>query len=144
MKKTLFLLLLIAQATISCADDDTPIQVTQLPQTAQQFIQQYFAEKEVALAKQENDFLSKSYKVIFTDGTNMEFDRKGNWTEIECKTSIVPIEIIPEGIVSYVESKYPGMDIIEIEKDNKTYEIKMSNYIELEFDSNFNLIDLDL
>ena len=52
MKKLVFLLVcLFTLQTVARADDDKPIQVTQMPQPAQQFIKQHFADSKVALAK---------------------------------------------------------------------------------------------
>ena len=57
MKKLVFLLVcLFTLQTVARADDDKPIQVTQMPQPAQQFIKQHFADSKVALAKMESDF----------------------------------------------------------------------------------------
>ena len=88
MKKLVFLLVcLFTLQTVARADDDKPIQVTQMPQQAQQFIKQHFADSKVALAKMESDFFYKSYEVIFTNGDKVEFDNKGNWEEVNCKYS---------------------------------------------------------
>ena len=82
--------LCIAVATSACADDDKPIQFSQLPQTAQQFVKQYFGNEKVALAKMESDFFGKNYDIIFANGDKVEFDGAGNWEE----------EDIPPGILS--------------------------------------------
>ena len=72
MKKLVFLLVcLFTLQTVARADDDKPIQVTQMPQPAQQFIKQHFADSKVALAKMESDFFYKSYEVIFTNGNKV-------------------------------------------------------------------------
>ena len=92
MKKLVFLLVcLFTLQTVARADDDKPIQVTQMPQLAQQFIKQHFSDSKVALAKMESDFLYKSYEVIFTNGNKVEFDKKGNWEEVDCKHTSVPV-----------------------------------------------------
>ena len=99
MKKLVFLLVcLFTLQTVARADDDKPIQVTQMPQAAQQFIKQHFADSKVALAKMESEFFYKSYEVIFTNGNKVEFDKKGEWTEIDCKHTVVPIATIPTAI----------------------------------------------
>lgn len=41
------------------------------------------------MVKVESDFLQKSYDVIFIDGNKVEFDKKGNWIEVNCKFSVV-------------------------------------------------------
>lgn len=125
------------------ADDDKPIQFSELPQTAQLFVKQNFADKKVALAKMESDFFGKNYDVIFVNGDKVEFDRSGNWKKIKCKYSQVPSSLIPNQITVYVRDNYPDSKIIELEKERNIYEAKLSNGWELKFNKNFELIDLD-
>ena len=97
MKKVLLLLVcLFTLQTVVWADDDKPIQVNQLPQTAQTFIKTHFPNNKVAMAKMETDWFDKSYDVIFTNGDKLEFDKKGVWTEVNCKYSAVPVAVVPE------------------------------------------------
>lgn len=145
MKKLATLLLcLVALCTTACADNERPIQVSQLPAIAQQFIQKHFAGNKVALAKVDNELLSKNYEVIFSNGDKIDFDSKGNWEEIDCKFSSVPTAAIPAPIQKYIQENYPGETVKKIEKDRKEYELKLSNRVELTFDTKFNLIDIDM
>ncbi len=123
--------------------DDKPIQVSQLPAAAQQLIKKYFASNKVALAKMERDLLSKSYDVTFTNGDKLEFDSKGQWTEVKCTTTGVPAAVIPAAIASYVKENYSDAKVISIEKDDTRYEVKLSNRVELEFNKDFQLVDID-
>ena len=125
------------------ADNDKPIQVNQLPAKAQTFISTYFKNSKVALAKQESELFYKSYDVVFTNGDQLEFDKDGEWTEVKCRQSEVPSPIIPEAISSYVKTNYPDAKILEIERDRKEYEIKLSNRWEIKFDSQMRVIDID-
>ncbi len=145
MKKLVFLLVcLFTLQTVARADDDKPIQVTQMPQPAQQFIKQHFADSKVALAKMESDFFYKSYEVIFTNGNKVEFGKNGNWEEVNCKYTSVPTAIIPTTIIQkYVTTNYPDTRVLKIERDKKEYEVQLSNRVELKFDLKFNLIDID-
>lgn len=129
--------------SVSLADNAKPVQVTQLPAVAQQFIRQYFASCKVALAKVETELMSKSYEVVFTNGDHIEFDSKGNWEEIDCKSSSVPVSIIPAPVAKYIRTNYPDATVSKIEKDRKQYEVKLSNGVELTFDSKYNLVDID-
>ncbi len=143
MKKSLFLLAcLFALLAVVKADDDKPVRVNQLPQAAQQFINQNFAGRKVALAKMENDFWDKSYEVVFTNGDKVEFDKRGNWKDVNCKYSAVPAKIVPNAIARYVKSNYSSAKILEIDRDKKDYEVKLSNGWEIKFDLNFNVINL--
>lgn len=143
MKKLVFLFVCLFALQVARADNDKPIQVNQMPQQAQQFIKEHFSDSKVALAKVENDFLNKSYDVIFTDGNKVEFDKKGNWKDVDCKYTSVPVAIIPSAIQKYVKTNYPDTKILKIDRDKKDYEVKLSNRIELNFDLKFNLINID-
>ena len=146
MKKfTLILAFLLTLSFASLrADNEKVIHLNQFPTTAQQLIKQHFGDKKVAVSKVETDMLSKSYEVIFTDGDKVEFDGKGNWEEIDCRFSSVPAGIIPAPIMNYVKENYPDTIIKKIEKDRREYEVKLSNRVELSFDMEFNLTDIDM
>ena len=137
------LVCLVAFQTAAIADNDKPISISQLPATAQQVIKKHFGKKKVALAKQESGLFEKSYDVVFNNGEKVEFDRKGNWTEINCKLSSVPTGLVPAKITQYVKSTYPGAKILEIEKDDSQYEVKLSNMLEVTFNKNFQVVDID-
>jgi len=148
MKKTILaiiiaLISLVAFQANAVAGNDKPITVSQLPAAAQQIIKKHFRGKKVALAKQDTGIFDKSYEVVFTSGENIEFDRKGNWTEIDCKLSAVPAALVPVKIARYVKSNYPGAKILKIERDSKEYEVKLSNRMELTFNKSFHITDID-
>lgn len=146
MKKLTFILVcLFTLCAITLrADNEKLIQVNQLPAAAQQFIKQHFADRKIVLAKMETELMSKSYKVIFADGDHIDFDGKGNWEEVDCKSSSVPIAVVPVRIMDYVRANYPDETVKKIEKDRREYEVKLSNRVELSFDLKYNLTDIDM
>ena len=135
MKKIVVLFVsMLVLATTASAGNDKPIQVSQLPQTAQQFIKKYFGDRKVAFAKEESDF-RKSYEIAF--------DRKGEWTDIDCKYSAVPTGIIPAPIAKYVADNYPDNKIVQIERDTRSTEVKLDNRMEIKFDKQHRVIEMD-
>lgn len=125
------------------ADDDKPIDVSTMPAKAQQFISKYFPGHKVAVAKQEGVLLLKSYDVIFINGDKLEFDRSGNWTNVECKYTLVPDGITPAPIDKFIKESYPQAKIKAIEKDDRHYDVELDNKIDLKFNSSFKLIKID-
>lgn len=125
------------------ADDGRAISVSKMPQTAQEFITKYFSGMEVAVAKQEGAFWERSYDVIFCNGNKLEFDGMGKWTSVDCKYTRVPDEIVPAPIAGYIKGKFPGTRIIKIEKDNRRIDVELDNGTDLEFNSAFELVELD-
>lgn len=145
MKKIIVLLVsLVAMQSTLKADNDKPIEFTQLPAQSQQLVKTHFADQPIAVVKMERELLDKTYEVIFTNGDKIEFDRRGNWKDIDCKQTEIPEALIPAQIKSYVAKHYPDTKIRKIEKEDRGYyDVDLSNRIELKFNSNFNLVDID-
>lgn len=143
MKKWMFLLVSLFTMQVAMADNDKPITFEQLPASAQTFIKQNFPDAKVAFVKMEKEFLDASYDVVFINGDKVEFDKKGNWKDINCRWMTVPQAVVPAKIQEFVKSNYPEAKVIKIEKDRYEYEVKLTNFWELTFDTSFNLIDMD-
>lgn len=125
------------------AGSDTPIDVSQLPALSQKIIKTHFSKCKVAMAKMESGIFDKSYDVVFTNGSKIEFDAKGNWKEIESKRHGVPNAIVPEPIRKYLKSHYPHKKVLKIERDRKGYEIELSNGLDIKFNKSFEVTEID-
>lgn len=129
--------------TNACADNYQPISRTQLPEKAQTFLSTYFPEAKVSLVRKEIDVMELSYDVIFTDGSKVEFDRKGNWTEVDCLNQPLPSGIVPEAIEKVIRTQYPEAQATKIERDHREFDVKLNNRVELTFNKNMQLVDID-
>ena len=115
MKKTILVLACVfTLITSACADNHQPINLSQLPEKAQTFLATYFPEAKISLARKEIDVMELTYDVIFTDGSKVEFDRKGNWTEVDCLTHPLPSGIVPEAIEKVIRTQYPEAQATKI------------------------------
>ena len=145
--KTIKLLLTALVAVVllageGCAKDHI-VTFEKLPANAQNFIKKHFAEKQISLCKKDVDFSETTYEVYFNDGCSVDFNKKGEWKEVNCRVSGVPDAIIPSPILDYVKNNYPGVKIVKIDLDKRGYEIELTNRLELKFNKQFQLIDLD-
>lgn len=135
---------LICLQACALADGDKPIKINELPLKAQEFIKTHFADQKVSLAKLETDALFfKSYDIVFTSGIKLEFDSEGEWTNVDCKLSVVPEAIIPEAIKAYALENYPDNKIVQIEREHGRTEITFNNKIEFTFDKNYRVVEVD-
>ena len=125
------------------AGNDRIITVGELPAASQQFISTCFKEVEVSYAKVDEEWFDKEYKVVFVDGSKVEFVRSGAWKEIDCKYGEVPAGAVSAPIRDCVAARFPGRRIICIERDRRSYDVKLDNGLELEFDADFRLVDID-
>mgnify|MGYP003520371628 FL=1 len=107
MKKLALLVVALFVVSLNAkAINDKPIMVNEMPQAAQTFIQTHFANQSVAMAKVESEIFNKSYDVIFTNGDKIEFDKKGNWTNIDCEHTQVPLNVIPAEIRNFLNQNF--------------------------------------
>lgn len=127
----------------ACADKNKPIQVNELPTKAQTVLTTHFSGQKVTLATLESEIIDKSYNVVLQNGTKLEFDRKGNLTEVDCKQGTVPAKLIPQPIKSYVQANYSGQNIKKMEIDKNEHEIELSNGLDITFNKRFKVIDID-
>lgn len=128
---------------VANAGNDKPINVNELPAKAQTLLSKHFKGQKVMLATIESGVVSRSYDVVLRNGTKLEFDKKGNLTEIDCKQGIVPSQLIPQPIKNYLKENYPAQAVKKIEVNKKEYEVELTNRIDLTFNKHFQLIDID-
>lgn len=144
MKKILFVFAAIMMfAGIASADNDRIVPYENLPAKAQEFVKKYFPSEKVSYVKEEADFMELSYEVVFAQGTKVEFTGQGEWKEVDCRYSTLNEELVPEQIRAYVKQNFPDTKFVKIEKGYRDYEVKLTNRLELTFDMNFNLVDID-
>lgn len=136
MKKTLLALIMIAGMTIGAtARDKYSHDVTTLPKAAQTTLKNDF-KTGVSVIKIDKDFgRITEYEVILTDGTEVSFDRNGNWTSVEtARDKSVPKAFVMNAISTYVKQNQPGTHITGIEKERSGYDVELSNGIDMKFD----------
>ena len=126
------------------------ISPSQLPGRAQTFLKTHFDGVGIVNAMKEIDGLEKDYKVILDNGFSLEFDKSGYWNEVDGRTVVLPdsvLALLPPNIESTVNQFYPDHFIVKVSRDrtgyDKGYDIKVNGGMELEFDEDGNLIELD-
>ena len=121
---------------ISSNAQESIITKNELPKSAQKFISDYFSKSNIEYVKKDKETFSTDYKVKFTNGTELEFDSEGNWTEVDGNKTVIPTAFIQKNILIYVKEKFPNTQIVKIEKGRfGKQEVKLSNGLELEFNS---------
>ncbi|MCD7936875.1 MAG: PepSY-like domain-containing protein, partial [Tannerellaceae bacterium] len=147
MKKIGFLILsLFITIGIAYADNDKiTTDVNELPAGSREFIARWFTDTNIAHIKIEQNLMgTKGYEVLLTNGIDLEFNREGEWTEIDGNGALLPEEILPSGITSQLRTNYPGHSILKMEKKrNNHWEVKLTNQLELTFDQAGRLVDID-
>ncbi len=145
MKNVLSILLFtLLSLQFACAKDVIPQDEKRLPENARNFIEKFFPKAEISYIKIDKDILEPAkYEVLLTDRKEIQFDKNGNWTEIDCQKEAVPASVIPENIAAYVKQHFPNEIITQIERKGRYTEIELSNDLSLKFNKNGKLIEID-
>ncbi len=139
-QKRLFLVALMCMImSATTFASDRVITANQLPATAQTFINQTFPGATIMYAEIDDG----KYEVHLNDGTEINFDRKGNWDKVDCKLKAVPAHLIPATIASNVETQFSGTVITKIDKERYGDEIELSNGLDLKFNRQGMLSEID-
>ncbi len=113
----------------------TSINKDGLPSIAKAFLNKHFDETEIISIEQDENL---DYEVRLEDGVQINFERKGNWEEINVKKNQFPetiLETLPQQLDYYVKTNYPGQTIRKIERKGYGYRVSLNkpNNVELTF-----------
>ena len=137
-----FLMVVVLCVCSACADDFTTTDVSSLPAKAKQCLK-YF-DSPVAYIEVDNDgVFGKNYDVKLKDGSEIDFDKKGEWKSIDTNLKPVPATFVHKSIADYVKKNYPDTFVSKIERDSRGYDVELSNHMDLKFDTNGNFVRFD-
>ena len=138
MKKILSILVMaIVAVQFAFAGDVITKDMNQLPLPARNFINRHFTKPVVKHIKIDSDIMSKKYEVVLANGTEIDFDSKGNWEEVDAKKRKVPATIIPSFVTDYLKANnFTNEYVTKIERDRKGFEVELNTDISFKFDKN--------
>lgn len=106
-----------------------------LPQQAQQTLKKNFPKATVnRIVADHSVFGVKDYEVILNDGTEIEFNKEGEWKEVDCGHRAVPQEFVINPIRSFLQKNHKGKTVVKIDKDSNDYDVELNDGTELKFD----------
>lgn len=142
MKRPL-LLLTVCFLGVCAFAKDIRIDESGLPEKCIGFVRRWFPESSVKKVELEKRASMSQYEIRLSDGTKLQFDMRGDCTEVDCGCDTVPYGIIPQKIRNYIGTEYPDRYPVRIEHDTKLYEVQLDDGCELTFNTAFRLLDID-
>ncbi|MEG2514694.1 MAG: PepSY-like domain-containing protein [Bacteroidaceae bacterium] len=134
-KKAVMFMLAMLTLQVVMAGDVITKDINQLPVTARTFISKYFPKVTVSYIKVDKDmFKSKTYDATLSNSTEIEFNGKGEWTEVDCKKKAIPQALIPVEIAKYIQTNYADQKVVKIERDRKGCTVGLANGLDVQFD----------
>ena len=143
MKKQILTLATILLLGAAAFAQNGMTKIEQLPAKSQEFIKNYFSDHQVSYILTDKEFADVDYMVRFEDGTEIEFNALGDWTDVSGKKKCIPTGFILPEITNYVTAYHKDLCITDIEREFNRITIELNNKLELEFNSKGKLISYD-
>ena len=114
-----------------------------LPSATKAFIKKHYPESQIVSIV---DDVDGDFEVRLDNKTELDFDRKGVWFQLDSKKKPFPnsiIEILPTEMIKYISKNYPEQFIKEVEKKSYGYRVTLNkpNNVELCFTGSGILIE---
>jgi hypothetical protein len=142
MKKSFAIIIFAFSCLLACNAQGKIITVNELPVGCNDFIKTHFTGTEIKSVVLKSD-VTAVFEVTLKNGIKIEFNKKGEWTEVETKMLKVPSTIIPAPINEYVSINHPKVAVSMIEKEGTNTKIRLSDGSELKFNKAYQIIDVD-
>ncbi len=142
--KKFILSVIFALVLLMTACTDRPVVPAQLPQQITAFIQQNFPGQTISFATKDLEITGWQYDVVLADGTQIDFDTDKMWDKIQCTMgNPVPTGLIPAQIANHLRTNFPDAMILKIDKERYGYEVELANGLELKFNQQGALMEVD-
>lgn len=134
MKKLFVAFAVIFSVLTASARSNYSHDIEVLPEAAQAVLKQNF-KADVSHIKIGKEFGKiRKYDVVLTDGSEISFDKHGNWNDIEVgRYESVPKALIPRPISTFVNNNQNRYSVTGIEKSHSGYDVELSNGVEMKF-----------
>ncbi len=123
---------------------DKPVLPTELPAPVMSFIQQTYLGQTITFAQKDLELTGWKYEVFLADGSHVEFDTDDTWDKVESPmTQPVPAQLIPAPIATHLQANFPGAFVTKIDKERNGYEIELATGVELKYNKQGALMEMD-
>lgn len=120
-----------------------PIAYSEMTKEAKDFIEQTFPNMKVAFVESYFGIFGSSYELTFNTGDEVKVTNTGDWKEISSEYMDFPQQLIPDFIKTYLDDNFPNVKIEKMEKYKKYIEVELVNNVEIKFNYQGIVIDLD-
>ena len=147
MKKALFIAL-VAILSVFTALPALAQSCCTLPKNGTDYIAKHFNGYEINFFEKDRDVLDVDYTLYVRNGKQsykLEFDKKGNVTDIESESRglALPQSVLPANVVQYVKGAFPNAKVTEWSKDGNKQLVELNNDMELVFNAKGKFLRID-
>ena len=137
--------MILSVATIQMwfADEIITKDITKLPAKGQGFIAQNHTDKQLSYIKIDKKHSHKEYDLVFTDGTEVEFDKDGDRKDITSKAAPFSVHVILQTIKVYLDQIYSNIAVDDLVNTRSGYDVEWVKDLFLRFDPSGSFMRVD-
>lgn len=120
-----------------------------LPQKAHDFLTKHFPQS--VIKDIEEEFDSRTFEVDLADGTDIEFDSKGEWTEVDagrgtCLPPALVKDLLPDRAYREIDRLGLSTTVETVKRSEKSYKVELrgAELDDLRFDREGNLTEIGI
>jgi len=143
--------LVLAFVMLACAKHDGKtykkeqlISYEELHPDARAFITDHFSSYTIDRIKVKPRESNEYYKVYFSGcSLKIEFNRNGEWTEVDGKHTAIPTTFILPAIMDYLNANYPYTGVESIDKKRNGFKVELLNGLDIRFNHQGAFLKID-
>lgn len=132
---------------IGMDDSSSNVAISNLPQSIIDYVNNNYSGETIVKAEMDSEDGQDVYEVYLSNGMELYFDMNGNFIKKDNDSSHISVSSLPQSIIDYLNNNYPNATILYAEEDYEDgqliYEVYLDNGMEIEFDSNGNVLSND-
>ncbi len=98
---------------------DQMVFANQLPIAVKAFVHNHFIDQSISFVSRNAN--ATGYILTFNNGSEISIDQSGSWSKVAFMLNSAPISLLPQNMTAYMNSKFPGNSIVEIERTFDNY-----------------------
>ncbi|MBO5445733.1 MAG: PepSY-like domain-containing protein [Muribaculaceae bacterium] len=135
MALTLMIVGAASAMAISLPFDKYTINRSELPQDAQEMLEEHFPKAKVSMIKIDKHLLKKpDYDVKLTNGIRIAFNSKGQWKSVESGKRELPLSLLHKTARTHFSKKFPDAKILSVKKDLSGFDIVLEDGRNIKYD----------
>jgi len=121
---TIYLTLMFTLFYLTSCEKEVVIPEQDVPTEIKSYVSTYFPDCTISKAIKEKDKNDEMYEISLSCNCKLEFNKQKNIIDIDC-VSKLPDSVVPNNILSYVNTNYPNNYIVgwEIQGNNQNVEL---------------------
>lgn len=129
---------MLSSCSESALDEPAYQEEVVLPSEADNFVRNFYPQVKLVKVTVSDDGMGRIYSAYLANAHIVRFDENGEWKDVVAPGGRpIPVGITPMIIEEYISKTNIGQGVNGISRDNRGYDVRLTNGVELNFGIDF-------